>query len=114
MVSYELSLALSAAGVLVRWAPATRYINGLPIEYGILNLQGIIANQLATDGGSLIDINLWHWNIWAQPVAFFIFLVAGFAETIRLPFDLPEAESELTGGYHTEYSSMKFAMFFLA
>ena len=49
-----------------------------------------------------------------QFVAFFIYLMAAYAETNRSPFDLPEAESELTGGYHTEYSSMKFAMFFMA
>jgi len=117
MVSYELSLALAAVGVLVM--------------AGTLNLQEIVTMQLAYDAGDFMlrqpilgalpaaaapfwDINLWHWNIWSQPIAFFIFLVAGFAETNRLPFDLPEAESELTGGYHTEYSSMKFAMFFLA
>ena len=56
------------------------------------------------------------WNIFGggQFLAFFIYLMAAYAETNRSPFDLPEAESELTGGYHTEYSSMKFAMFFMA
>ena len=54
------------------------------------------------------------WNIWKQPLAAFVFLIAIFAETNRLPFDLTEAEQELVGGYHTEYSSLKFAMFYLS
>ena len=54
------------------------------------------------------------WNVALLSVAFFIFLVAAFAETNRLPFDLPEAESELVTGYHTEYSAMKFSLFFIA
>ena len=54
------------------------------------------------------------WNVVTLTIAFFIFLVAAFAETNRLPFDLPEAESELIAGYHTEYSAMKFSLFFIA
>jgi len=54
------------------------------------------------------------WNAIVQPIGFITFVVSAFAETNRLPFDLPEAEPELVGGFHTEYSSMKFAGFFLA
>ena len=94
LVSYELALGLSLVGVVLR--------------AGTLNLRLIVEQQGTKD--------LWSWNILGgfQFVAFFIYLMAAFAETNRSPFDLPEAESELTGGYHTEYSSMKFAMFFMA
>ena len=94
LISYELALALSLVGVVLR--------------AGSLNLRVIVEQQAQSGIGS--------WNIFGgcQFVAFFIYLMAAFAETNRSPFDLPEAESELTGGYHTEYSSMKFAMFFMA
>jgi NADH-quinone oxidoreductase subunit H len=94
LISYELALGLSLVGVVLR--------------AGTLNLR-VIVEQQATKG-------LLTWNIFGgmQFVAFFIYLMAAYAETNRSPFDLPEAESELTGGYHTEYSSMKFAMFFMA
>jgi len=94
MISYELALGLSLVGVVMR--------------DGTFNLRKIVEQQ-ATQGAAT-------WNIFGglQFVAFFIYLIAAFAETNRSPFDLPEAESELTGGYHTEYSSMKFAMFFMA
>jgi NADH-quinone oxidoreductase subunit H len=94
LISYELALGLSLVGVVLR--------------AGSLNLR-VIVEQQATKGFAT-------WNIFGgcQFVAFFIYLMAAFAETNRSPFDLPEAESELTGGYHTEYSSMKFAMFFMA
>ena len=89
MISYELSMGMSVIPVLM--------------IVGNLNLSAIIGWQ-ATSG----------WLVFYSPLSFFIFLVASFAETNRLPFDLPEAETELVGGYHTEYSSMKFALFFLA
>ncbi len=94
LISYELALGLSLVGVVLR--------------AGSLNLR-VIVEQQATKGMAT-------WNIFGgfQFVAFFIYLMAAYAETNRSPFDLPEAESELTGGYHTEYSSMKFAMFFMA
>jgi NADH-quinone oxidoreductase subunit H len=88
MISYEISMGLSVIPVL--------------LIVGNLNL-GEIINWQATHG----------WLVIYAPVAFIIFLVASFAETNRLPFDLPEAETELVGGYHTEYGSMKFALFFL-
>ncbi|MGA2169746.1 MAG: NADH-quinone oxidoreductase subunit NuoH [Terracidiphilus sp.] len=94
LISYELALGLSLVGVVLR--------------AGSFNLR-VIVEQQATKGFAT-------WNIFGgfQFVAFFIYLMAAYAETNRSPFDLPEAESELTGGYHTEYSSMKFAMFFMA
>ncbi len=94
MISYELALGLSLVGVVLR--------------AGSLNLRTIVASQT---GHGLLS-----WNVFGgfQIVAFFIYLMSAYAETNRSPFDLPEAESELTAGYHTEYSSMKFAMFFMA
>jgi NADH-quinone oxidoreductase subunit H len=94
VISYELALGLSLVGIVLR--------------SGSLNLRHIVDVQ-ATHG-------LLSWNFFGgfQFIAFFIYLMAAYAETNRAPFDLPEAESELTAGYHTEYSSMKFAMFFMA
>jgi NADH-quinone oxidoreductase subunit H len=94
LVSYELALGLSLVGVVLR--------------AGSLNLRVIVESQAR--------LGIVSWNIFGgfQFLAFFIYLMAAYAETNRSPFDLPEAESELTAGYHTEYSSMKFAMFFMA
>ena len=94
MISYELALGLSLVGVVLRAQS--------------LSLRDIVSSQSAH--GAL------SWNIFGgfQFVAFFVYLMAAYAETNRSPFDLPEAESELVAGYHTEYSSMKFAMFFMA
>jgi NADH-quinone oxidoreductase subunit H len=89
MISYEISMGMSVIPVL--------------LIVGHLNLSTIIGWQV-THG----------WMVIYAPIAFIIFMVASFAETNRTPFDLPEAETELVGGYHTEYSSMKFALFFLA
>jgi NADH-quinone oxidoreductase subunit H len=69
---------------------------------GSLNLSDVIAYQASGD-----------WLIFKQPLAFAIFIAASFAETNRLPFDMPESEQELAGGYNVEYSSMKFALFFM-
>jgi NADH-quinone oxidoreductase subunit H len=96
MVSYEISLGLSLVGVL--------------IMAGSFNLREIVDAQGGTFWGFIP-----RWNIFqGQFVAFFIYLMAAYAETNRIPFDLPEAETELVAGYHTEYSAMKFAMFFMA
>ena len=95
MVSYEISLGLSLVGVL--------------ILAGSFSLDDIVRAQQGHFWGFIP-----HWNIFVQPVAFFCYLMAAYAETNRIPFDLPEAETELVAGYHTEYSAMKFAMFFMA
>lgn len=95
MISYELSLGLAVVGVLM--------------ITGSLRPSEIVLTQTQMMGGVIPA-----WNIIVQPLGFLIFLVSAFAETNRLPFDLPEAEQELVGGYHTEFSSMRFAFFFLA
>jgi NADH-quinone oxidoreductase subunit H len=96
MISYELSLGLALVGVLVL--------------AGTLSLRGIVEAQAGTWFGFIP-----HWNIFqGQILGFVIYLTAAFAETNRIPFDLPEGETEIVAGYHTEYSSMKFAMFFMA
>jgi len=95
MISYELSYGLSFAAVIML--------------AGSLSLGRIVDMQAGYWLGFIPK-----WYIFIQPVGFFIFLTAGVAETNRAPFDFPEAEQELVAGYHTEYSSMSFALFFLA
>ncbi len=96
LISYELALTLSVVGVL--------------IQAGSLDLVEIVRAQSGSYFGFLPR---WH-VFWYQPLGFLLFFIAAVAETNRLPFDLPEAETELVAGYHTEYSATKFAMFFVA
>ena len=91
LISYELAMGLAVVSII--------------LLSGSLKLNDIVGDQQG---------HFLSWNVFKQPLAFLIFLVAVYAETNRLPFDLSEAEQELVGGYHTEYSSMKFAMFFMA
>lgn len=93
MISYELSMGLAVVAVVM--------------ISGSLTLNDIVLHQQNTWNG-------FGWNVFLQPLGFLIFLTASFAETNRAPFDLPEAEPELVGGFNTEYSGMKFGMFFLA
>ena len=81
---------------------------------GTLSLRGIVNAQ--SGFWHIHGINTWvpHWYIFAQPLGFFVYFTSAIAETNRVPFDLPEGETELVGGFHTEYSSMKFAMFFMS
>jgi NADH-quinone oxidoreductase subunit H len=95
MISYELSYGMSFAAVI--------------LMAGSLSLTDIVNQQQGYWLGFIPK-----WYIFLQPLGFFIFLTAGVAETNRAPFDFPEAEQELVAGYHTEYSSMSFALFFLA
>lgn len=92
MISYELALGLSLIGVI--------------LLAGTLDLAQIVELQSAWHG--------FRWFIFFHPLGFVIYLIAAIAETNRVPFDLPEAETELVAGFHTEYSAMKFALFFLA
>ena len=94
MISYELALGLALIGVI--------------LQSGTLDLYSIVEQQAG-------HLGITGWNlIWVQPLGFIIYLIAAIAETNRVPFDLPEAETELVAGFHTEYSAMKFALFFLA
>ena len=93
MISYELSMGLAVVTVV--------------LLAGSLSVVDIVESQ--ANGWAILG-----WNVFRTPVAAMIFIITSFAETNRAPFDLPEAEQELVGGYHTEYSGMKFGMFFLA
>ena len=95
MISYELSLTMSVVGVL--------------LMAGSFNLKDIINAQAQHP-----ERGIFGWNIWPQLLGFICFFIAAIAETNRVPFDLPEAEQELVAGFHTEYASFKFAMFFIA
>jgi NADH-quinone oxidoreductase subunit H len=95
MISYELSYALALAAVI--------------LLAGSLSLREVVDQQAGTWFGFIP-----RWFVFLQPIGFLVYMTAGVAETNRAPFDFPEAEQELVAGYHTEYSSMSFAMFFLA
>jgi NADH-quinone oxidoreductase subunit H len=90
MISYEIAMGMAVIPVF--------------LLVGDLNLSKVVGHQAS---------GLFQWHLFKTPLSFVIFWIAAFAETNRLPFDLPESETELVGGYHTEYSSMKFALFFL-
>lgn len=94
LISYEIPMSLSILSVL--------------LASGTFSLKGIISAQIGPLYGFIPK-----WFIFSQFIGFFVFLITMFAETNRIPFDLPEAEAELVSGYHTEYGSMKFALFFL-
>jgi NADH-quinone oxidoreductase subunit H len=101
MISYELSMGLCVVSVVLLTNVRVGIAGG-DAGMGFLSLTGIVDSQTHI------------WNMFLNPVAFIIFVTCAFAETNRTPFDLVEAEQELVGGFHTEYSSMKFATFFVA
>jgi NADH-quinone oxidoreductase subunit H len=102
---YPLLAGLRASAQLISYEVAvTMTLVSVIVTSGTMSMVGIVNAQYQHG---------W-WYLFLQPLAFFIFFVGGLAETNRAPFDLPEAEQELTGGFHTEYSGMRFALFFLA
>lgn len=125
---FVLLLAMSSLAVyslvLAGWSSNNRYslLGGLRSTAQMISYEipmGIALLSIALTAGTLslpeiVSAQKEHWFIWTNPIAFIIYVITAFAETNRAPFDLPEAEQELTGGYHTEYGGMKFAMFFLA
>ena len=119
-------IALGVYGVMIGgWASNNKYsllsairAASQNISYEIAMGLSIIALLLVTNSLSLRTIvdqqHGWHWNVIYQPLGFLIFMICAFAETNRAPFDLPECETELIGGYHTEYSSMKLGFYLFA
>lgn len=109
--------------VLAGWSSNSRYsfLGGLRgtaqmISYEVpmgLSLLAVILAAGTLSLPEIVDAQKEHWFLWTNPIAFIVYLITAFAETNRAPFDMPEAEQELTGGYHTEYGGMKFAVFFL-
>lgn len=103
---YSLLGAMRSAAQLVTYeVPMTLAVIGPVMLAGTLSMQGIVGQQ---SGG------IWKWFVFPQILGFLVYFIAALAETSHIPFDLPEAESELVAGYNIEYSGMKFAMFFLA
>nr|QOJ50498.1 NADH-plastoquinone oxidoreductase subunit 1 [Primula prenantha subsp. morsheadiana]QOJ50582.1 NADH-plastoquinone oxidoreductase subunit 1 [Primula prenantha subsp. morsheadiana] len=91
------------------------------ISYEIPLTLCVLSISLLSNSSSTVDIveaqskyGFWGWNLWRQPIGFFVFLISSLAECERLPFDLPEAEEELVAGYQTEYSGIKFGLFYVA
>ncbi len=121
-------LALSSVGsysvILAGWASNSKYsfLGGLRssaqvISYEVAMGMSLVSIMMLSESASLSDIvnaQSQGWFIWTQPVAFFVFVMAAVAETNRLPFDMPEAETELVAGYATEYSGIRFGLFFMA
>jgi NADH-quinone oxidoreductase subunit H len=107
MISYEIAMGLSVIPL---------FLIGCGLDVGQLSAewQKLLAGTSSLNLGRLVSWQAGHgWFIFYAPVSFIIFLAAMFAETNRMPFDLPESEQELAGGYNVEYSSMKFALFFM-
>ncbi|OJV09363.1 MAG: NADH-quinone oxidoreductase subunit H [Chlamydiales bacterium 38-26] len=110
--------------VLAGWSSNNRYsmLGGLRgtaqmISYEVpmgLSLLTVILSAGTLSLPEIVEAQRDHWFIWSNPISFIVYMITAFAETNRAPFDLPEAEHELTGGYHTEYGGMKFAVFFMA
>ena len=101
-ISYEIPLVLSAIGIV--------------LLAGSMNMLDIVNAQAGgvSQNIGILNWNIFSWNIWPAFIGFIVFFICSIAEVNRIPFDLPEAESELVSGYNTEYSGMKFALFFLA